>query len=637
MAEEINVLVVDDEEDIRKLLSEFLTDLGCSVLTAQNGVDAREIVTKEPIDVVFLDLKLPGESGVTLLPAFLSIKPTLKIIVITAFPTFQSRVEARENGAYYYFIKPLELKEIGRVLDRISESLRHRRIFEKAEKYNFSVEIVDPEAVKMIPERMAKAFCLLAVSRTEETLKVAMEDPLDVVATDTIKACTNREIEPVIAQKEEIIEAIAKYYAETLDLEKSIQDLVTFETGEPGDGEPDIDQLKVEADDAPVVRLVNLLLLQALEYRATDIHIEPRERTLSVRFRIDGTLVEVKSPPKKMQSAIISRIKILSDLDIAERRLPQDGRCRIRVGRRHIDIRVSSLPTAYGEKVVMRLLDKANLFANIEELGLEPKEQEKFINAIERPHGMMLVTGPTGSGKTTTLYSALNYINSPDKNIITVEDPVEYELEGINQVQVKPEIGLDFASALRSILRQDPDVIMIGEIRDLETAKIAVQSALTGHLVFSTLHTNDAVSSVTRLVNMGVEPYLIVSCLNMVVAQRLVRRICPYCKAESTPSSKTLKYLEPEMAKGNGVKFYRGMGCEHCAEVGFRGRTAIYEILQLDGVIGELVSKGASEDQLQKKALEEGMVTLLTCGVDKVKQGLTTIEEVLRVAVSEGT
>ena len=408
----------------------------------------------------------------------------------------------------------------------------------------------------------------------------------------------------------------------------------TFESGEPGEDKADVDQLKVQADDAPVVRLVNLIMLQALEERATDIHIEPREKTLSIRFRVDGALREISSPPKRMQSAIISRIKILSDLDIAERRVSQDGRCRIRVGQRNIDIRVSTLPMVYGEKVVMRLLDKANLFENVKDLGLGSGEHEKFVSAIERPHGLLLVTGPTGSGKTTTLYTALNYINTPDKNIITVEEPVEYELEGINQVQVRSEIGLTFANVLRSILRQDPDVIMIGEIRDLETAQIAVQSALTGHLVFSTLHTNDAVSSIIRLVNMGVEPYLIVSCLNLVIAQRLVRRICPRCKAEYTPPSQILKYLEPEMGGENNLKYYKGTGCEHCSDSGYRGRMAIYEVLKMDPEIVELIAKGASENEVQRKALEKGMVRLMANGITKAKEGMTTVEEILRVAVN---
>ena len=635
MGKDIHILVVDDEEEIRILLSEFFTGLDYAVSVAANAADAREIVTGEPINIVFLDLKLPDETGITLLPSLLSIKPALKIMVITGYPSFQSPVEARENGAYDYFVKPLHLDELGRVVDRISESARHRKVYEEAEKYDLSAKTVDPEAVKRIPERMAKAFLLLAVSLTGSTLKVAMADPLDVVAIDSIGTYTGYEIEPVIARKEEITAAIEKYYGEPLDFEKSFQDLITFESGADEATELDVDQLKVEADDAPVVRLVNLVMLQALEQRATDIHVEPREKSLAIRFRVDGALMEVNSPPKSMQSAIISRIKILSDLDIAERRVPQDGRCRIRVGQSDIDIRVSTLPTVYGEKVVMRLLDKANLFEDIEGLGLESGEQEKFVRAIERPHGMLLVTGPTGSGKTTTLYTALNYINSSDKNIITVEDPVEYELEGINQVQMKSEIGLTFASALRSILRQDPDVIMIGEIRDLETAKIAVQSALTGHLVFSTLHTNDAVSSITRLVNMGMEPYLIVSCLNMVIAQRLVRRICPHCKEEYTPSLKALRYLEPEVGKENGLTYYKGAGCEHCGGIGYRGRMAIYEILQMDHEMAEMIAKGASESQMREKLMEQGMVTLMGNGIDKVKEGMTTLEEVLRVAVNE--
>jgi type IV pilus assembly protein PilB len=635
MGKDINILVVDDEEDIRTLLFDFFTGLGYPVFAAPDAADAREIVTREPIDIVFLELKLPGESGMSLLPSLLSIKPALKIMVITGYPVFQSPVEARENGAYDYFVKPLHLDKLSRVVERISERAGYPKVSGKEEKYHLSVETVSLEAVQIIPERMAKAFSLLAVSLTEGTLKVAMADPLDVVAIDSIETYTGLEIEPVTAQKEEITEAIATYYGAPQDLEQSIQDLVTFESGETGEDQQDIDQLKVEADDAPVVRLVNLIMLQALEQRATDIHIEPREKSLCIRLRIDGTLRELNSPPKKMQSAIISRIKILSDLDIAERRLSQDGSCRIRVGQRTIDIRVSTLPTVYGEKVVMRLLDKANLFDNIEELGLGSREHEQFVSAIERPHGMLLVTGPTGSGKTTTLYTALNYINTPEKNIITVEEPVEYELEGINQVQVKSEIGLTFNNALRSILRQDPDVIMIGEIRDLETARIAVQSALTGHLVFSTLHTNDAVSSITRLVDMGVEPYLIVSCLNLVIAQRLVRRICPHCKEEYTPLLKTLKYLESVIGEESGITFYQGTGCEHCGGIGYRGRMAIYEILQMDHEIAEMVAKGATERQMQEKLVRQGMVTLMGSGIELVKKGMTTLEEVLRVTVNE--
>jgi len=628
------ILVIDDEEGIRDMLSEVLSREGFDVLAAGDGKQGVEMARNSAFDLVILDLKLPGQDGGKVLPLLKSIDPNLRVIIITAYLSLMSPIEARERGAYDYIPKPIDVEDLKR---RVKRACGARRCDSIAyQRYDRLVETIDPAVIPIIPENMAKTFNLIAVARQDHKLTVAMADPWDVVAIDTLRAGTGFDIEPVIADREEILKAIDKYYGEDIDLEKSIQDLVKIEDREQKEPEPDVEQLLVEADDAPVVRLVNLILLRALEERASDIHIEPREKEISVRIRVDGHLRPITPPPKSMQSAIISRVKILGNLDIAERRIPQDGRCRIKVKHKDVDIRISTLPTIHGEKVVMRLLDKSNLFLNIEDLGFDPRALRRFIRAIERPHGMLLVTGPTGSGKTTTLYSALNHINSPEKNIVTVENPVEYELEGINQVQARPEIGLTFAAALRSILRQDPDVVMIGEIRDLETAKIAVQAAQTGHLVFSTLHTNDAVSSIDRLINIGVEPYLIASSLNMVIAQRLVRRVCERCKRLCSLPEELLYHLGEKVVSCDKFKYYKGVGCEYCAGTGYRGRLAIYEIFEVDRRISELILSRASEGELRDEATRSGMVPLLENGLRKVEEGLTTVEEVLSAAIDEG-
>jgi len=395
----------------------------------------------------------------------------------------------------------------------------------------------------------------------------------------------------------------------------------------------DASDLRVKADDAPVVRYVNYLIARAVEERASDIHLEPGQHDVRVRYRVDGALRQVATAHKKLYPAIVSRLKILSNLDIAERRLPQDGRCRVRMGQRELDIRLSTLPGVYGEKVVMRLLDRSATMRGLEDLGFEGLELERFRKALERPHGMILLTGPTGSGKTTTLYAGLSYINSVERNIITVEDPVEYQLAGINQTQVKVEIGLTFARALRTILRQDPDVIMVGEIRDPETVQMAVKAALTGHLVLSTLHTNDAVSAVTRLENMGVEPYLIASTLNLVIAQRLVRRICTKCKVPAeVPADVVAQFgFDPAVERPT---VYRGAGCEACAKTGYRGRVAIYEVFEVSKRIRALIQSRASLQEIEKVAVEEGMVPIRKAAWSKVVQGLTTYEEVLAATVA---
>ncbi len=494
---------------------------------------------------------------------------------------------------------------------------------------------IDPHVVRLVPREMARRFCVAAVGRDGDTLLLAMEDPLDVIACDTVAANTGYEVKPVGASRDQILGLIDAQYGESLDIEKSIQNIVGVEIEMTRDSDVDGEQLSIEPNDAPVIRLVNLILLQAIEEGASDIHIEPAEKGLSVRLRVDGVLREILPPPKRMQWAITSRIKILSRLNIAERRLPQDGSCRVRVMHRVVDIRVSMIPTVYGEKVVMRLLDKTNLKTDLEDLGFDEASLTMINNAIKQPHGMILLTGPTGSGKTTTLYSALTKINSPDKNIMTVEDPVEYELAGINQVRARPEIGLDFAAALRSFLRQDPDVILVGEIRDLETASIAIKAAQTGHLVFSTLHTNDATSTVDRLMNMGVEPYLICSSLNLVIAQRLVRRICPKCKEPYDPDPILIERFREILPDAGNVTFYHGAGCVECSKSGYKGRMALYELFPMTREVKDAVLQGIVGSAMRDRALAGGMVPLVANGMQKVKEGLTTLDEVL--AVTSGT
>jgi len=500
------------------------------------------------------------------------------------------------------------------------------------EKLDLSHMEIDYHVVRLIPREMARRFRLVAVGREEDRLLVAMEDPLDVIATDTIAANTGYEIEPAAADASAIQAAIDKYYGDTYDIEKSIQSIVDVEVEGGAAADIDAEQLSVEPNDAPVIRLVNLILLQAIEEGASDIHIEPREKSISVRLRVDGVLREILPPPKRMQWAITSRIKILSGLNIAERRLPQDGACRVKIMSRRVDIRVSIIPTIHGEKVVMRLLDKANLKTDLSELGFEPEHLEMIKHAIHEPHGMILLTGPTGSGKTTTLYSALSHINSPDKNIMTVEDPVEYELQGINQVAARNEIGLDFAAALRSFLRQDPDVVLVGEIRDLETASIAIKAAQTGHLVFSTLHTNDATSSIDRLVNMGVEPFLICSSLNLVIAQRLVRKICSQCREAYQPDDALVAPFHKVLPEAGDTVFYRGAGCSECSQTGYKGRLAVYELFPVTRNVRDALLKGEIGSGIRDQAISDGMRTIMQNGMEKVRQGVTTIDEVLSVA-----
>jgi type IV pilus assembly protein PilB len=500
----------------------------------------------------------------------------------------------------------------------------------------------DMNIARMLPEAVAKRFCLVAIGEMDDKIIVAMADPLDVVAIDTITLKIKRQIKVVISSPKEIRQAIEVIYHGSDAEEQQLRDIVDVEVGEDSEVKPDIeDSSETDAEStaaatrAPVIRFVDLLLSQAVKSRASDIHIEPQEKSMVIRMRIDGVLRDMVPPARKMQAAVIARIKILSDMDIAERRLPQDGRCKIKASGREIDVRVSTIPTIYGEKIVMRILDSTAASHDLDKLGFESKRLEEFKTALSQPHGIIVVTGPTGSGKSTTLYAALNFLRDPTLNITTVEDPVEYRLAGINQIQIKPEIDLDFAVSLRAILRQDPDIILIGEIRDKETVEIAIKAALTGHLVLSTFHTNDAPSAISRFLYMGIEPYLLASTLNLIVAQRLVRKICEKCKEPVQLSEEVLKRLklDPEQAK-NAV-FHHGKGCGACGNTGYKGRLPIFEFLVMDSDIREMVISGQNERQIRAKARQKGYGGLFESGISALLNGLTTAEEVLSTTFTE--
>src|SRR5579872_1043580 len=502
---------------------------------------------------------------------------------------------------------------------------------------------VDPAVIKLVPQETATRYQIVPLSRVGSTLTIAMTDPTNVFAMDDIKFMTGFNVEPVVASESAISEAIGKFYgaAESVEeLDKVMKDLAGEDAAlELSQEEADMDLASLEkaAEEAPIIKLVNLILTDAVKRGASDIHVEPYEKEYRVRFRIDGILQNVMSPPMKLKDAITSRIKIMSKLDISEKRLPQDGRIMIKYlkdgKKKELDFRVSTVPTLFGEKIVMRLLDKENLRLDMTKLGFEQESLEKFAKAILRPYGMVLVTGPTGSGKTNTLYSSVAKLNTPETNIMTAEDPVEFQLAGINQVQMKEQIGLNFASALRAFLRQDPNIILVGEIRDFETAEIAVKAALTGHLVLSTLHTNDAPSTITRLMNMGIEPFLVATSVNLICAQRLVRRICKECAEVVEVPQQTLieEGYSPEEAKT--VKIMKGKGCGVCNNTGYKGRAGLYEVMEVDDEIRELVLVGASAVELKKKAIERGMITLRRSGLIKVAAGVTTLEEVARETI----
>jgi general secretion pathway protein E len=470
----------------------------------------------------------------------------------------------------------------------------------------------------------------------ENRLRVAMADTGDFYTIDALKLAYNVTVEPVKGRPEDILDAIDRLYgagSQSIDMiieaaGRDVEDLGAYM-------DEDADHLRDMASEAPIIRLVNRLILNAIDQRASDIHFEPFEKLFKVRYRIDGVLHEAEAPPVRLQAAVISRVKIMAKLDIAERRLPQDGRIKLKIADREIDFRVSTLPTLFGESLVMRILDRSSLVMNFKAIGFPESIQTRYFDLIRQPYGMILVTGPTGSGKTSTLYATLAQINSSENKIITLEDPVEYQLLGINQIHVNPKIGLNFANGLRSIVRQDPDIILVGEIRDRETAQIAIQSALTGHLLFSTLHTNDAAGAITRLLDMGVENFLLSSTLLGILAQRLVRVICPHCKAETQPDQKMLQSMRLDESETRGVRFYEGQGCENCHHTGFHGRIAIFEYIEVDEDIRRHIVEQATTEQIKKAAAEKGVTTLRRDGWQKVRDGITTVSEVLRVTLDK--
>jgi type IV pilus assembly protein PilB len=537
---------------------------------------------------------------------------------------------------------------------------------------NLDLFNIDPSVLSLIPQEVAQKHSVLPLSRVGATLTLAMVDPTNVFAMDDVKFMTGLNVEPVVVAEGSVQQAIAKYYGTSREIELASAtveevshlpskasnngggithadlvslDSIDFETGHGEDVEVvedneeiDLTTLSRMSEDAPVVRLVNVLLVDALRRGASDIHVEPYEKELRIRFRIDGVLYDVMHPPLKLRDALISRVKIMSKLDISEKRLPQDGRIKIKVKvdsrSRELDFRVSTLPTLFGEKVVLRLLDKQNLMLDMTKLGFEAESLTKFKRNISKPYGMVLVTGPTGSGKTNTLYSALQSLNTVDTNIMTAEDPVEFNLPGINQVQMKEQIGLNFAAALRSFLRQDPNIVLVGEIRDFETAEIAIKAALTGHLVLSTLHTNDAPSTISRLMNMGIEPFLVATSVNLIQAQRLIRRICKDCKQEHQTPPEALIEVGFSADEAKTIKTFKGKGCSTCNNTGYKGRIGLYEVMEITDEIRELILIGASALELRKKAIDDGMITLRESGLYKIRAGVTTPEEVVRETVA---
>ncbi len=496
---------------------------------------------------------------------------------------------------------------------------------------------VPKEIVNLIPKQLATFYQVIPISKMGNTLTVAMADPLNVFALDDLKLMSGMEIQPVVSNPRDVKEKLEEVYSSASELENLLKDtgVPELEVAKEQQEEIDIDELLQATGDTSVIKVVNILLVQAVQEGASDVHIEPFEKEIKVRYRIDGVLYDRTAPPKQMGPAIVSRIKIMANLDIAERRLPQDGRFRIKLLGKEVDFRISILPTAFGEKVVMRILDKSSLNLDLEDLGFDGAGLERFREAIRRPHGMIIVSGPTGSGKTTTLYAALSEINTPNINLVTVEDPIEYQLMRINQVQVNQDIGLTFANGLRSILRQDPDVVMVGEIRDFETADISVKAALTGHLVFTTLHTNDAAGAITRLNDMGIEPFLISSSLILVLAQRLVRKICTSCKEEIEIDEGVLRRAQVPLDAYGDAKFYHGRGCKKCGGSGYRGRMSVFEVLKVTEAIKNLVIRQASSPEIKKKAMENGMRSLRMNAIDKAVKGYTALEEVLRVTAPD--
>jgi len=507
---------------------------------------------------------------------------------------------------------------------------------------------IDTSVIKLIPLDVAQKYLVIPLSRVGSTLTIATADPTNVFAMDDIKFMTGFNVEPVVASEASIMEALEKYYGtpHSIELKKVYEEIaqvekdaleLDLEASTEDQEEISIDQLQRSSEEAPIIKLVNLVLSDSLKKGASDIHLEPYEKDLRIRFRIDGILYNMMNPPLRLKDAITSRVKIMANMDISEKRLPQDGRIKIRTSfdgkKKEIDYRVSTLPTLFGEKIVLRILDRDTLPLDMSKLGFEEVSLKRIEAGILKPYGMVLVTGPTGSGKTSTLYAALNRLNTPETNIMTAEDPVEYNFRGINQVQIKEQIGLTFAAALRSFLRQDPNIILVGEIRDFETTEIAIKAALTGHLVLSSVHTNDASSTISRLLNMGIEPFLVATSVHLICAQRLIRKVCPECKTEMKTPIQALINAGFSQEEAKSIQCFKGEGCKNCSGTGYKGRIGLYEVMEITEDIQELILVGASAREIKRKAVEEGMLTLRHSGLAKIKAGITTLDEVLRETI----
>lgn len=685
------ILIVDDEPDVINLLVKTLEPEGYEIIAARDGEQALELAEKEPPDLIILDLVMPKMDGYTTALKLRSLDATrsVPIIILTVKKETRNIIDAYETKINDYVTKPFDIddlknrvrralgkekgksrrKKLGEILleaglitkNQLEESLVQQKggknkllgeiLVEKgfitSELIRHALELqlavpridllnykVDPKAAEILPEYLVRRDKVIPVKREGDDLYVAMTEPPNILVIDEIKLITGLRIKPMIAREEEILRIIEERFGgeeAAKKVMKSIKDDIAEEVG-VGE-EPKVESEEVDESAPPVIRLVDSIIKGAINDQASDIHIEPQEgQKMQIRYRVDGVLHDIMTIPRPIQLAVVSRVKILGGLDISERRLPQDGRISLSIGEKKIDFRISTMSTIYGEKIVIRILDKERMLIGLEELGLSEEDRTLYESLIVRPYGMILVTGPTGCGKTTTLYATLNKINTRTKNIITIEDPVEYQLTGINQIQVNPKAGITFAKGLRSILRQDPNIVMVGEIRDRETADIAIHAALTGHLVFSTLHTNDAVSALTRLIDMNVEPFLISSAVAGVVSQRLVRKICLRCKKEYVPSAKELEGIG--LASDKSYKFAEGKGCNYCYNSGYRGRTGVFEILKVDEEIKELVSKSQSSGAIGKLAVSKGMRTLRNNALEKIIQGITTIEEI-REAIAD--
>lgn len=645
MRDPAKVLIVDDEEGVRQVVAAFFQRYGCQVFTARDGLEGVEQVRQQHFDLIILDLNMPRMNGMEALPVIHEADPEARVVILTGYGSYESKVEAREKGVYDYLLKPVSVTKLKEVADRALPERRQMtdrrqtgdQPVEGISKVRLPPGKVDPVIAREIPERIARVFSVVALAKKGDTLTVAMVDPFDLVALDTLNTQIGYQIKPVPADRYEIMKAIDEVYRGARDTGQGPLDTEPVPSSPPVPAKPE-PVVPVHAPSRPAgtgeasdaaVQWVNLILLQAVQSRASDIHLEPWAQSISVRLRIDGMLHEINAPSKQLFLPIISRIKQLAGLDVAECRIPQDRRVRMPLEEQEADFRIMTLPTMYGESVVIHLIDERPGFSDINMLGFDASALALFVEAIQRPQGMVCLTGPKGSGKTTALYAALQTLNSRQRKIITVEDPVEYEVEGINQVSVRADLGLTFASTLRAAIRQNPDVILAGEIRDGETAELALQAALSGQLVLGALQTPDAPSSLTRLANLGLPSALLGTALTLIVAQRLVRRLCPDCTTEIVPPAEQVEQVRMLGVATIPAKVFTGAGCGQCRKTGYRGRVVLHEVLPITGRIRQALMQGAGDAHIRKEAAAMGYASLIEHGLAKAGQGVTTLAEVL--------